>query len=321
MNYARFLPIIFILIATIIGVGIWQGKTKQTTKISSESQNTPQTINQSKNASSFIEQLRQREFTGGEIKIEETLGHNNSYTSYIFSYPSDNLKIYGMMNIPEGDGPFPIVVLNHGYYNPSSFNSGDGTRTMADILATNGYITVASDYRGHGQSEDNGQKRGGHRPEFAIDVLNLIASIKSIDKADSNRIGMWGHSMGGEVSLRTAEATDKVKAIVLWAPTSANSSDNANFYGGRHNPNINPENDGISPINYLKYISAPISLHQGLVDVEVKPEWSKQLNDALKKEGKTVEYFEYPGQDHNFRNLGWDEISVRTLKFYNTYLK
>lgn len=313
-----------ILTITIVGFIFWQ---KTSSSLSNQTVNTPQNTTQTNNqntstSSTFIEQLRQREFKGGEIKIEETLAHNNSYTSYIFSYPSDNLKIYGMMNVPEGNGLFPVVVLNHGYFNSSSFNSGDGTRTMADILATKGYITVASDYRGHGQSEDAKQGSRGHRPEFAIDVLNLIASIKNIKQADVNRIGMWGHSMGGEVSLRTAEATDKVKAIALWAPTSANASDNANFYGGRHNPNTNnPELDGVSSINYLKFITAPISLHQGLVDVEVKPEWSKELNDALKKEGKTVEYFEYAGQDHNFKNLGWDLISERTVAFYDKYLK
>jgi uncharacterized protein len=322
----------FFIILLILGGGFiyfWQ---KNNFSDSNEQMNIPQNINainelpsETSDNESFIENLRKREFKGGKIKIEETLEHNNSYTSYIFSYTSDGLKIYGMMNIPDDSKTtegFPVIILNHGYFSPSSFNSGDGTRTMADILATNGYITIASDYRGHGQSEDDGKRRGGHRPEFAIDVLNLIASINTIDKADPNKIGMWGHSMGGEVSLRAAEATDKLKAIALWAPTSANASDNSNFYGGKHNPSAyNPENDGISPINYLKYISAPISLHQGLVDVEVKPEWSKELNDALKKEGKTVEYFEYPGQDHNFRNLGWDLISERTLAFYNKYLK
>lgn len=316
-----------VLIVSVGGVGIWQKDNFSALKQNiNDTQNpTLESNNSLENTTnenlSFIEQLRQREYQGGEIKIEESLAHNNSYTSYIFSYPSDNLKIYGMMNIPDGNGPFPVIVLNHGYFNPSSFNSGDGTRTMADILASNGYITVASDYRGHGQSEDTKQGSRGHRPEFAIDVLNLIASIKSIDKADTNRIGMWGHSMGGEVSLRTIEATDKVKAVVLWAPTSANASDNANFYGGRHNKNTNnPALDGVSPINYLKYISAPISLHQGLVDVEVNPEWSKELNTALKKEGKQVEYFEYEGQDHNFKNLGWEEISKNTLAFYKKYL-
>lgn len=90
----------------------------------------------------------------------------------------------------------------------------------------------------------------------------------------------------------------------------------------RHNPNTNNSKlDGVSPVNYLKYISAPISLHQGLVDVEVKPEWSKVLNDALEKEGNTVIYFEYQGQDYNFRNLGWDTISKKTSDFYNRYLK
>ena len=79
--------------------------------------------------------------------------------------------------------------------------------------------------------------------------------------------------------------------------------------------------DGSSPANYLRYISTPISLHQGLSDTEVNPEWSKELNNALKEEGKQVEYFEYPGQDHNFRNLGWDVISKRTIEFFDQYLK
>ena len=321
--------ILVVVILLIISIGafiFWQKNNasflnQPTDPSSNTNQVTDKSLESStNNNSSFIESLRERVFAGGEMKIEETLAHNNSYTSYIFSYPSDNLKIYGMINIPEGNGPFPVIVLNHGYFNQSSFQSGDGTQTMADIFARQGYLTLASDYRGFGKSENDPEGSRGHNPNYAIDILNLIASIKSISQADANR--MWGHSMGGEVSLRTAEATDKVKAIALWAPTSANASDNANFYGGRRNPNRNnPENDGISPINYLKYISAPISLHQGLVDVEVKPEWSKQLNDSLKKEGKTVEYFEYEGQDHNFRNLGWDLISERTVAFYDKYLK
>lgn len=317
--------IIVILLIGIVGLIFWQNK---------KNNNMPSQITDSKRQSqnsssqdSFIENLRKRDFKSGEITIEETQVHTSSYTSYIISYPSDNLKIYGMMNVPDGNGPFPVIVLNHGYFNQSSFTSGDGTRTMAEILASNGYITLASDYRGFGKSQNDGQGSRGHRPEYAIDVLNLIASVKSLKKADQNKIGIWGHSMGGEVALRVAETTDKLKAIVLWAPTSASASDNAAFYSrGRQgaslstNQNRNAQ-EGISPINYLKYINAPISLHQGLSDTEVNPQWSKNLADALKKEGKSFEYFEYPGQDHNFRNLGWDEISQKTLEFFNRYLK
>lgn len=253
---------------------------------------------------SFIEDLRKREFTGGEIKTEETLSSNSIYTSYLISYPSDDLTIYGVMNVPQGNGPFPVIILNHGYYNPSSFTSGDGTEAIANILASNGYLTLASDYRGHGKSENDNGSRGGHRPEYAIDVLNLIASVKTINKADENRIGMWGHSMGGEVSLRTIEATDKVKAVVLWAPT----------LGGGHSSDP-------SLMDSLTYIKTPLSLHQGLSDTEVDPQTSIILSDALKKEGKQLEYFEYEGQDHNFRNLGWDLISERTSAFFDKYLK
>lgn len=320
--------LLFVVIIGAVGYFLWQRDTssKSSSQIINQQNSTFDSDNSSKTAITekpgFIEDLRKREFKGGQLKIEETLLNNGTYTSYIFSYPSDNLKIYGIMNIPNGEGPFPVIILNHGYYNPSSFKSGDGTQTMADILARNGYLTLASDYRGHGKSDNDGQ-RGGHRPEYSIDVLNLLASINNIDKADPKRIGMWGHSMGGEVSMRAIEATDKVKAVALWAPTSANAADNHAFYGGgRNTPRSSTfEIDGTSPINYLKYIQSSISLHQGLADTEVKPEWSKQLKDALEKEGKTVEYFEYEGQDHNFRNLGWDLISKRTIEFYDKYLK
>lgn len=209
-----YLGILIILVAGLAGLVLWQKGVFQTNQ-------QPPTVQVPSNGntvipqSSFIENLRKRQYQGGEIKIEETLSKEGNYTSYIFSYPSDNLKIYGMMNIPDGDGPFSVIVLNHGYFNQSSFQSGDGTRTMANILAAKGYITLASDYRGHGKSEDDGQGSRGHRPEYAIDVLNLIASLNSLPKADLEKIGMWGHSMGGEVSLRTIEVTDKVRALVL----------------------------------------------------------------------------------------------------------
>lgn len=309
-----------IVFASIV---LWQVKPTQNSN--SQSSITSETTSEdiSDDATSFIEALRKRNYEPSSITIRNTVSNNGLYTGYQISYSSDGLIIYGRMNVPVGQGPFPVVIMNHGYFNQSSFTSGDGTQTMADILARNGYLTLASDYRGFGKSENDGQGSRGHNPNYAIDVLNLIASVKKVDKADPSRIGMWGHSMGGEVALRSTEATDELKAIVLWAPTSGRVSDNARFYGGRggSQPSGNPDADGASPINYLDYISTPISLHQGLSDTETNPEWSKELNVALRKEGKTVEYFEYPGQDHNFRNLGWDVISKRTIEFFDRYLK
>lgn len=261
-----------LLILPILYVGLnrWQEKPSQNSiqNPPSEESSSAQPASNS-GQDSFIESLRIREYKPSPITIESTVSNNNIYTDYIFSYLSDGLKIYGRMNVPAGQGPFPVIVLNHGYYNPSSFQSGDGTNTIAEILARQGYLTIASDYRGHGKSESDGQ-RGGHRPEYSIDVLSLLASIKNIEKADSSKIGMWGHSMGGEVSLRAIEATDAVKALVLWAPT----------LGGHSADPVLMDN--------LKYINSFISLHQGLLDIEVDPKTSVILSDALKKGRNTT---------------------------------
>ena len=310
--------IVGVLATIFIGLKFRRNNQKETVNLPLLSQDTE---NKASKSTSFIENLRQREYKSSPIIVENTLSNNGVYTSYLISYSSDGLKIYGRMNVPTGSDPFPIIILDHGYFNASSFTSGDGTQTIADILARNGYLTLASDYRGFGESENDEQGSRGHRPDYAIDVLNLIASVPNLEKTNSNKIGMWGHSMGGEVALRVAEATDMVKAIVLWAPTSGRVSDNARFYGNGRRLQGSSSTDGASPINYLRFIFSPISLHQGLSDTEVRPEWSKELNEALKKEGKIVEYFEYPGQDHNFRNLGWDVISKRTIDFFDKYLK
>lgn len=315
-----------LLIILIVGSGVILLRRNSTSDTKQNILNNNNPLPAEKIQTSFIENLRQKNYESSQIAIESTLSNNGSYTGFLISYLSDGLKIYGRMNVPLGDPPadgFPVIILNHGYFNTSSFTSGDGTQTMADILARNGYLTLASDYRGFGKSENDGQGLRGHRPEYAIDVLNLITSVGTLDKADSQKIGMWGHSMGGEVALRVAEANEKLKAIVLWAPTSGRVSDNARFYGGRKRAQqpANSDADGASPINYLRYIISPISLHQGLSDTEVNPQWSKELNEVLQKEGKTVEFFEYEGQDHNFRNLGWDVISKRTIEFFDRYLK
>ena len=318
-KHAKILLILCVI--GIIAVVVVLQRTKPDTNTNSP--NVSPSITEKNNSSSFIESLRSRDYKPSPITIESTVSNNGVYTGYLISYISDGLKIYGRMNVPVGQGPFPVIILNHGYFNQSSFASGDGTQTMADILARNGYLTLASDYRGFGKSENDSQGSRGHNPNYAIEILNLIASVASLDKADANRIGMWGHSMGGEVSIRTAEVSDKVKAIVLWAPTSTNTSENAAFYGGsrRTSPLPSQGTESAYSNNDIGYITAPISLHQGLSDTEVNPEWSKELNDALKEEGKSIEYFEYPGQDHNFKNLGWDVISKRTVDFFDKYLK
>ncbi len=143
--------------------------------------------------------LRERTFTGGEISLDVVLGLTDTYTRYLISYPSDGLRITGILQIPAGQGPFPVIVMNHGFAARSDYTSGDGTDRAAAYLVERGYITIASDFRTWGGSDIS--------PSFfhtglVTDVLNLIASLPSIPQADVSRIGMWGHSMGGGITTK-----------------------------------------------------------------------------------------------------------------------
>ena len=180
--------------------------------------------------------LRERTFTGGEISLDVVLGLTDTYTRYLISYPSDGLRITGILQIPAGEGPFPVIVMNHGFAARSDYTSGDGTDRAAAYLVERGYITIASDFRTWGGSDIS--------PSFfhtglVIDVMNLIASLPSIPQADVSRIGMWGHSMGGGITTKiltilggrvcpndnegSVETT--VRAAVLYAPNSADDAD------------------------------------------------------------------------------------------------
>lgn len=186
-----------------------------------------------------IEGLRQHDFQSGDIRIVETLTETDKYTAYLIDYPSDGLTITGVMQIPKGEGPFPVIVMNHGFYARSVYTSGDGTDRSSAFLAEHGYITLASDYRSWGGS-DVGESL--FYSGLAIDVINLLNAIPSIPQADVSRVGMWGHSMGGGVTMKvlailggrgldTPSATNAsgysttVRAAVLYSSVSADHAD------------------------------------------------------------------------------------------------
>lgn len=200
-----------------------------------------------------IEGLRQHDYQSGKIHIRSTLVDTDRYTTFLIDYPSDGLTITGVMNIPVGDGPFPVIIMNHGFFARSVYNSGDGTDRSSAFLAEHGYITLSPDYRSWGESDiGNSFFYSG----LVIDVINLLNAVPSLPQADPARVGMWGHSMGGGVTMKVltviggqvtpnrkdgrtlesgmgtgVETTVNVRAAVLYSTVSADTLDILNRWG------------------------------------------------------------------------------------------
>ncbi|HEX7542602.1 MAG TPA: prolyl oligopeptidase family serine peptidase, partial [Patescibacteria group bacterium] len=75
------------------------------------------------------------------------------------------------------------------------------------------------------------------------------------------------------------------------------------------------------PTYFIKDINVPIQLHQGSNDEEVPALFSESLFNKLKQAGKTVEYYTYPGADHNISEPSFSIAMNRSVDFFNKYLK
>jgi len=286
-----------------------------------------------------IESMRARDYPGSDIIIEQVLEPGSNYQRYIVSYQSDGLKIYALMTMPDGDKPapgWPVIVFNHGYIQPGQYRTTERYVAYQDALARAGYITFKSDYRGHGKSE--GTPSGHLAPGYTIDVLNAVGSLKKYPDADPNRIGMWGHSLGGEITLRAMVISGDITAGVIWAGTVAPPAEQLGMWGGSRGghglpsaprelteqygtPEENPEFwASLSATSYLGYLSGPVQLQHGEADQEVPLSWSQALYDAINQAGRAVEIHTYPVSDHNI-SQGFDLVMQRTIAFFDKYTK
>ncbi len=296
-----------------------------------------------------IAAMRSVSYPGSDLTIEQTLAPDVNYRQYIASYLSEGLKIYGLLTVPEGTKPpngWPVIIFNHGYIPPAQYRTTERYVAYVDAFARAGYIVFKSDYRGNGSSE--GQPEGAYySPAYAIDVLNAVASVKRYKDADPSRIGMWGHSMGGNITLRDIIVDTKdIKAAVIWGGVVGSYYDLTNNWQHRVSyrppaPELANRNSGrqqlismygqpatssafwnsIDPTAHLSDITAPVQLHTGGSDEEVPVAFSQNLYASLTKLGKMVEYYDYPGGDHNISSPNFELAMQRSIDFFNKYLK
>ena len=292
--------------------------------------------------------MRAKAYPGSAIVIESTLSAGPDYNRYVVSYQSDGLKLFGLLTIPTGVKPaggWPVILLNHGYIPPTEYSTDQSYAEIVAPLAAAGYIVFKPDYRGHDNSPGI-PYQSYVSPGYVTDSLNALASIKTYKDANPNEIGVWGHSMGGNITLHELVITHDFKAAVIMAGVVGSYSGILDWWKARvatgvlttqndlqtdqlllqmvslhGTPQTNPGFwNAIDPTYFISDIGTPVQIQVGSADVEVPPSFSQGLVVQLQNAGKTVTYHSYPGADHN---LSPDTAAAmaEAVSFFNQYLK
>ncbi len=279
-----------------------------------------------------IESLAARSYGDGQIIDLGQMSQVTTFTRHLISYPSDGLTINGFMDIPNGAGPFPVVIVLHGYVDPVGYQIETYTARYAASFANVGYIVIHPNYRIYPPSDSGANE---FRVGFAVDVLNLIADVNAqagqpgfLQQANPDAVFLWGHSMGGGIALRVITVGADVQGAVLYGAMSGDERRNFERIrdvlsdGQRGNQELTAPEEvlkAISPINYLDRISVPVSIHHGDIDETIPPAWSDELCVLLQSKGKSVECFSYHNMPHTFYGSLDDLLIQRSIEFFQRY--
>jgi dipeptidyl aminopeptidase/acylaminoacyl peptidase len=279
--------------------------------------------------------LMQTEIVGSDLVIGDAIGSTAKYTRHPVTYKANEFTISGIMNIPKGEGPFPTLVLGHGYIDTDIYTSGRGLKREQDYLANRGYIVLHTDYRNHAGSDDDPNNDTNLRLGYTIDVIAAARALRAsgLPQVDTAKIGYLGRSMGGGIGYNVATvAPNEFDAIILYAPVSANYVDNFNKWGRNMpavgNPIIerfgSPEDTpkfwaGISAENYFERIEDPILIHHGTNDQICKIAWSERAVAQMEALNKDVTFQIYEGEQHAFEPQ-WELSMQRSVEFFEQNL-
>lgn len=273
--------------------------------------------------------LMRADFDGRGLTVLRRESTTDAYTRSQVTYRSNDLTVSGVLLRPHGRGPFPAIVLNHGYIDPSYYVTGQGLAREQDWLARAGFVVLHTDYRGHAASDPVGDLDRESRLGYARDSINAVLALERLPYVDPDRTAMLGRSMGGGVTLDAlVAAPGLIDAAVIYAGVSSRFLDNlrhftlpnrpeaaramfARFGTPRESPDFYA---ALSPRTYFDRITEPVLILHGRSDSTCPPRWSRETHRLLEGAGVDSTLVEYPGEEHAFY-ARWQDSIIRTVAF------
>lgn len=291
-----------------------------------------------------IPYLRNRTYIG-KLGDLEKVDQNDYYTSYLTSYDSDGLKVYGLLTIPVTEKTtYPAVVFVHGYIPPAEYRTLEKYVDYVDYLARNGFVVFKTDLRGHGNSE--GEAGGAYySSDYVTDTLNAYAALQNTDFVDPDKIGLWGHSMAGNVVLRSLAARPEIPAVVIWVgagytytdfltyrisdrsyqmPTQTTPRQRRRLLLRETYGEFDPNHEfwrQVPATNYLGDIKGAVQIHHAADDTVVSIGYTQNLKSLLDATKVVHEIYEYPIGSPNLTGTSFSLAMERSVDFFQTHLQ
>jgi len=290
--------------------------------------------------------LRGREYQSS-LSVPERYEDHTNYISYLTSYDSDGLKINGLLTIPKGNMPengWPAIVFVHGYIPPTLYKTTERYNSYVDYLARNGYVVLKIDLRGHDGSD--GEASGAYYSgDYIVDTLNAYSALQNANFVDSEKVGLWGHSMAGNVVFRSFVAKQDIPVAVIWAGAGYTYTDLRTYriMDTSYRP---PEPDSnratsrqllfdtygtftenssfwkqVVPTNYLDGVKGAIMIDHAVNDTVVSIDYSRNLMKILDKTTIPHTLNEFPSGGHNISGATFGPAMQKTVSYFDEYLK
>jgi dipeptidyl aminopeptidase/acylaminoacyl peptidase len=289
--------------------------------------------------------LAEARIRGGGLRIGRVREQTTDYTSYDVTFRSrltddralsgpQSLTISGVLNVPTGEGPFPAVVLAHGYIPPEVYATGQGMTRERGVLATAGYVTLHVDYRNHAASDDDPDLARDLRLGYVVDTVAAGRALQATRDVpvDDERLALLGRSMGGGVGMKALIVEpDLFSAASLWGSVSsleaevfrhflavdALSPDNPARFHGR--PAEAPRFwRGVSARPFFGEVTASVELVHGQVDEVCPPRWAPATLRAMRRAGVDAHLSWYP--DRHAFGPSFTEAMRTTVDFIDREL-
>ena len=293
-----------------------------------------------------IPYLRNRSY---ESRLEDMdqVSENANYTSYIASYDSDGLKVNGLLTVPKENKPqegFPGIIFVHGYIVPEVYKTQVNYVSWVEYLSRRGYVVFKIDLRGHDASE--GEVGGAYySSDYVIDTLNAYSALQNADFVNPKSIGLWGHSMAGNIVFKSLAVKPDIPAVVIWAGAGYTYTDLQEYMieDNSYRPppadsdrarkrqelrdtygNFDPDHwfwKQVPGTNYLDGITGAVGLAHAVDDNVVSISYSRNLRDLLNNAAIENDLNEYSSGGHNLTGTSFSSALQKTDEFFARYLK